>query len=182
MYHLQWVSRSYQIACCSVQDFNFAWITVHCYIMEQRVNYNSERGSESKCKPPAGGIKNVRGFKRGHLYLESRNAATSETSQTKNSGVWLRRLNMDEYSRVVYVTPGGLLTVPDADGICRNSKILRKMWQCGMSVSQSMQKTRHAHFHTLKYMTKNKSVYAVKWHYFVTTMNISQACTNCTMR
>ena len=29
-----------------------------------------------------------------------------------------------EHSRVVHVTPGGLLTVPDADGICGNSKIL----------------------------------------------------------
>ena len=96
---------------------------MHCYKMEETVNENSERGSESKCKPPAGEIKNVRGFKCGHAYLKSRNAATSETRE-KNSGVWLRRLNMDEYSRVVHVTPGGLLTVPDADGICGNSKIL----------------------------------------------------------
>ena len=73
---------------------------------------------------------------------------------------------MDEYSRVVHVAPGGLLIVPDADGICGNSKILQprldqcpggvsemhllstqKKWQCRMSVSQSMQKTRHAHLH-----------------------------------
>ena len=38
---------------------------------------------------------------------------------------------MDEYSRVVHVTPGGLLIVPDADGICGNSKILRpRLDQC----------------------------------------------------
>ena len=49
--------------------------------MEETVNENSERGSESKRKPPAGGIKNVRGFKRGHPYLESRNAATPETCE-----------------------------------------------------------------------------------------------------
>ena len=78
--------------------------------MEETVNEDSERGSESKRKPPDGGIKNVRGFKRGHPYLESRNTATSATR---------------EYSRVVHVTPGGLLTVPNADGICGNSKILR---------------------------------------------------------
>ena len=42
----------------------------------------------------------------------------------KNSCMWLRRLNMDEYSRVVHVTPDGLLTVPDAHGILGNSKIL----------------------------------------------------------
>ena len=43
-------------------------------------------------------------------------------------------------------------------------------------------KTRHAHLHTFKYMTKNKSVYAGKFHYIVSTVNISQACTNCKMR
>ena len=170
---------------------------MHFYKMEETVNENSERGSESKCKPPAGGIKNVRGFKRGHAYLESRNAATSETRE-KNSGVWLRRLNMDEYSRVVHVTPGGLLTVTDADGICGNSKILRP-WldQCPDLADSYLQAEEtggvsemrllsisyiYAHLHTLKYMTKNKSVYAGKCHYVVSTVNISQACTNCTMR
>ena len=69
---------------------------MHCYKMEETVNENSERGSESKCKPLAGGIMNVRGFKCGHAYLKSRKAATPETRE-KNSGVWLRRLNMDEY-------------------------------------------------------------------------------------
>ena len=44
---------------------------MHCYKMEATVNENSERGSESKRKPLAGGIKNVRGFKRGHTYLKS---------------------------------------------------------------------------------------------------------------
>ena len=53
---------------------------MHCYKMEETVNENSERGSESKCKPPAG-IKNVRGFKCGHAYLKSPNAATSETRE-----------------------------------------------------------------------------------------------------
>ena len=38
---------------------------------------------------------------------------------------------MDEYSRVAHVTPGGLLTMPDADGICGNSKLLRpRLDQC----------------------------------------------------
>ena len=32
---------------------------------------------------------------------------------------------MDEYSRMVHIMPDGLLTVPDADGICGNSKILQ---------------------------------------------------------
>ena len=32
---------------------------------------------------------------------------------------------MDEYSRVVHITPDGLLTVADADSICGNSKILQ---------------------------------------------------------
>ena len=61
---------------------------MHCYKLEETVNENSECGSESNRKPPAGGIKNVRGIKRGHPYLKSRNAATSETRE-KNSGVWL---------------------------------------------------------------------------------------------
>ena len=91
----------------------------------------SESEGKSKCKPPPGGIKKVGGF---HSYCGSRNATTSETRQT-NSSVWLRRLDMDVCSRVVHVTPGGLLTVhvtpgglltvPDADGVCGNSKILR---------------------------------------------------------
>ena len=55
--------------------------------MEETVNENSERGSDSNHKPPAGGIKNVRGFKRGHPYLESRNAATSETHEKKQRRV-----------------------------------------------------------------------------------------------
>ena len=64
------------------------------------------------------------GFKCGHSYCGSRNATTSGTRQT-NSSMWLRRLNMDEYSRVVHITPDGLLTVPDAAGICGTGKILR---------------------------------------------------------
>lgn len=39
--------------------------------------------------------------------------------------VWMSRLHMDDYSRVVQETAGGLLTVPDADGVCGNAKILR---------------------------------------------------------
>ena len=94
----------------------------------------SESEVKSKRQPPPGGIKKVRRFKRGHPYWGPQNAAISETRQT-NRSMWLRRLNMDEYSRVVHVTPGGLLTVhvtpgglltlPDADGVCGNSKILR---------------------------------------------------------
>ena len=103
---------------------------MHCYKMEVTVIENSESKIKSesevksKRKPPPGGIKTVRRFKRGHPYWGPQNAATSETRQT-NRSMWLRRLNMDEYSRVVHVTPGGLLTVPDADGVCGNSKILR---------------------------------------------------------
>ena len=69
---------------------------MHCCKMETTVNENSERRSESERKPPAGGIKNVQGFKRGHPYLESRNATTSET-RDKNNCVWLRRLNIQEW-------------------------------------------------------------------------------------
>ena len=58
---------------------------MRCYKMDETVNENSERGSESKHKSPAGGIKNVRGFKRDHPYLESRNAATSETREKKTA-------------------------------------------------------------------------------------------------
>ena len=103
---------------------------MHCYKMEATVIENSESKiqsdseGKSKCRPPPGGIKKVGGFKCGHSYCGSRNATASETRQT-NSSMWLRRLNMDEYSRVVHVTPDGLLTVPDADGISGHSKILR---------------------------------------------------------
>ena len=98
--------------------------------MEATVIHNSESKIKSesevksKRKPPPVGIKKVRRFKRGHPYWGLQNAATSETRQTNHS-MWLPRLNMDEYLRVVHVTPGGLLTVPNADGICGNSKILR---------------------------------------------------------
>ena len=67
--------------------------------MEEIVNENSELGSESNCKPSAGGIKDVQGFKRGHPYLESRNAATSEIRKKKQ----LRVAAKTEYSRVVHV-------------------------------------------------------------------------------
>ena len=93
---------------------------MHCYKMEATLIENSEckikSESEVKSKrnPPPGGIKKVRRFKRGHPYWGPQNAATPETRET-NRSVWLRRVNMNEYSRVVHVTPGGLLTVPDAD-------------------------------------------------------------------
>ena len=68
--------------------------------MEETVNENSELGSESNHKPSAGGIKNVQGFKRGHPYLESRNAATSEIHIKKKQR---RVAAKTEYSRVVHV-------------------------------------------------------------------------------
>ena len=58
---------------------------MHCYKMEEAVNENSEHGSESNRKPSADGIKNVKGFKRGHPYVESRNAATSEIRKKKTA-------------------------------------------------------------------------------------------------
>ena len=67
--------------------------------MEETVNENSEHGSESNRKPSAGGIKNVQGFKHGHPYLESRNAATSEIRKKKQRHVAAKT----EYSRVVHV-------------------------------------------------------------------------------
>ena len=80
-------------------------------------NSNRKSEKESKRKPTADGIKNVRGFKFGHPCLKSRH--------TRNSGVWLPRVNMGDYSRVVHVTAGGLLAVPDVDDTRGNSKILR---------------------------------------------------------
>ena len=88
---------------------------MHCYKMEATVIENneskiqSESEGKSKCRAPPAGIKKVGGFKCGHSYCGSRNATASETRQTNNS-MWLRRLNMDENSRVVHITPDGLLT------------------------------------------------------------------------
>ena len=71
------------------------------------------RKSEEKC-PPAGGIKmKISGFKTGHCYHKPSDAAIQQEPSGVSSGVWLPRLSLDDFDRVVQTTPSGLLAVSD---------------------------------------------------------------------
>ena len=73
---------------------------------------------DAKCKcskriPPYCGIKTkVGGFRKGHRCHTASEAEMPEAT----AGVWLPRLDQDSFVRVVQVTAGGLLTVPDSEG------------------------------------------------------------------
>lgn len=56
---------------------------------------------------------------RGHPYHEPCEAEIPETL----AGIWLPRLDQDDFSRVVQVTPAGLLTVSDSEGRPGSSKL-----------------------------------------------------------
>ena len=64
----------------------------------------------------------MRKYRRGHPYFESING---ETTETRSSPVWMPRLDMDDFLRVVPETSGRVLTLPDADGRSSSSTILR---------------------------------------------------------
>jgi len=78
--------------------------------------------SDRKTSPFGGVRRKRRGFQQGHSYLQPTHGGAIEMP---HSHVWMPRLGMGDFSRVVQETPGGLLTVPDADGRPGNNKILR---------------------------------------------------------
>ena len=83
---------------------------------------NDAKGKRSKRIPPFCGIKTkVGGFRKGH---QCHTASETEKTET-TAGVWLPRLDQDSFARVVQVTAGGLLTVPDSEGRPGSTKILR---------------------------------------------------------
>ena len=66
---------------------------------------SSSRKSEEKC-PPAGGIKmKIGGFKTGHCYHKPSDAAIQHEPSGVSSRVWLPRLSLDDFDRVVQTTP-----------------------------------------------------------------------------
>ena len=55
----------------------------------------------------------IGGFKTGHCYHKSSDAAIQQEPSGVSSGVWLPRLSLDDFDRVVQTTPSGLLAVSD---------------------------------------------------------------------
>ena len=74
---------------------------------------SSSRKSEEKC-PPAGGNKmKIGGFKDRPLLPQNIRCSNPTRTQWVSSGVWLQRLSLDDFDRVVQTTPSGLLAVSD---------------------------------------------------------------------
>lgn len=89
--------------------------------MKETANYETgklSKRSDRKTPPVRGMRRNRRGFQHGHPHFE---AMHGESTETPDSHVWMPRLGMADFSRVVQETSGGLLTVPDADGRPGNS-------------------------------------------------------------
>ena len=65
-----------------------------------------------KC-PPAGGNKmKIGGFKTGHCYHKTSDAAIQQEPSGVSSGVWLPRLSLDDFDRVVQTTPSDCWQFP----------------------------------------------------------------------
>ena len=97
-------------------------------------NNETSKVSNRKTSPVGRMCKSSRGFQQGHPYFESTH---DETTETQHSSVWMPRLDREDFSRVVQETSGGLLTVPDADGISGGSKILRPRPNRGLTLIES---------------------------------------------
>ena len=87
--------------------------------MKETANNETSKLSNRNTSPVGIMCKHRRGFQQSHPYFETTHA---ETTETRPSSVKMPRLDMDDFSRVVQETSGGLLTVPDADGISGSSK------------------------------------------------------------
>ena len=90
--------------------------------MKETANNETSKLSNRNTSPVGRMCKHRRGFQQTHPYFKTTHA---ETTETRPSSVWMPRLDMDDFSRVVQETTGVLLTVPDADGISGSSKIFR---------------------------------------------------------
>jgi hypothetical protein len=71
--------------------------------------------------------KNVRkrGFRKGHVGYVTWMRSRAVQEDGESLVTWMPRLTEVEFERVAKVTPGGLIEIPDAEGRCREGKLLR---------------------------------------------------------